>query len=159
MSGLDGTWGGCRTEKTLDGKLFYSSEECFKKGESIPKTRLSIYDVFESLYGFIPIGDVWKYKNGRAVKDKLEYFDIEIDDKGKIYCKETYYRTREDVYKFNDLTVVDRNGDIRLVESSKSRLMLSDDQLDVVERMKGIIDDMVRLLIKTIIFVFYREIK
>lgn len=84
-------------------------------------------------------------KNGRAVKDKLEYFDIEIDDKGKIYCKETYYRTREDVYKFNDLTVVDRNGDIRLVESSKSRLMLSDDQLDVVERMKGIIDDMVRL--------------
>lgn len=58
-----GTWGGCRTEKTLDGKLFYSSEECFKKGESIPKTRLSIYDVFESLYGFIPIGDVWKYNN------------------------------------------------------------------------------------------------
>lgn len=39
-----GTWGGCRTEKTLDGKLFYSSEECFKKGESIPKTRLSIYE-------------------------------------------------------------------------------------------------------------------
>lgn len=140
-----GTWGGCRTEKTLDGKSFYSSEECFKKGEIIPKTRLSIYDVFESLYGFIPIGDVWKYKNGRAVKDKLEYFDVEIDDKGKIYCKETYYRTREDVYKFNDLTVVDRNGDIRLVESSKSRLMLSNDQLDVVERMKGIIDDMVRL--------------
>ena len=79
-----GTWGGCRTEKTLDGKLFYSSEECFKKGESIPKTRLSIYDVFESLYGFIPIGDVWKYKNGRAVKDKLEYFDVEIDNKGII---------------------------------------------------------------------------
>lgn len=95
-----GTWGGCRAEKTLDGKLFYSSEECFKKGNSIPKTKLSIYDVFESLYGFVLIGDVWKYKNGRAVKDKLEYFDIEIDDKGKIYCKETYYRTREDVYKF-----------------------------------------------------------
>lgn len=44
-----GTWGGCRTEKTLDGKLFYSSEECFKKGKSIPKTKLSIYDVFKSL--------------------------------------------------------------------------------------------------------------
>lgn len=26
-----GTWGGCRTEKTLDGKLFYSSEGCFKR--------------------------------------------------------------------------------------------------------------------------------
>lgn len=38
-----------------------------------------------------------------------------------------------------------KNGDVRLVKSSKSRLMLSDDQLDVVERMKGIIDDMVRL--------------
>ena len=133
-----GTWGGCRTEKTLDGK-------CFKKGKSIPKTKLSIYDVFKSLYGFAPIGDVWKYKNGRAVKGELEYFDVEIDNKGKIYCKETYYRTCEDVYKFNDLTVVDKNGDIRLVKSSKSRLMLSDDQLDVVERMKGIIDDMVRL--------------
>lgn len=34
-----GTWGGCRTEKTLDGKLFYSSEECFKKGESILKKK------------------------------------------------------------------------------------------------------------------------
>lgn len=105
-----GTWGGCRTEKTLDGKLFYSSEECFKKGKSIPKTKLSIYDVFKSLYGFTPIGDVWKYKNGRAVKGELEYFDVEIDNKkGKIYCKETYYRTCEDVYKFNDLTVVDKN--------------------------------------------------
>lgn len=39
-----GTWGGCRAEKTLDGKLFYSSEECFKKGKSIPKTKLSIYN-------------------------------------------------------------------------------------------------------------------
>lgn len=57
-----GTWGGCRTEKTLDGKLFYSSEECFKKDKSIPKTKLSIYDVFKSLYGFAPIGDVWKCK-------------------------------------------------------------------------------------------------
>lgn len=45
-----GTWGGCRAEKTLDGKLFYSSEECFKKGKSIPKTKLSIYDVFKSFY-------------------------------------------------------------------------------------------------------------
>lgn len=66
-----GTWGGCRAEKTLDGKLFYSSEECFKKGNSIPKAKLSIYDVFESLYGFVLIGDVWKYKNGRAVKEKM----------------------------------------------------------------------------------------
>ena len=158
-----GTWGGRRTEKTLDGELFYSSEECFKKGKSISKKKISIYDVFESLYGFVPIVDVWKYENGkavktkleyfdvwkyengRAVKDKLKHFDVEIDNKGKIYCKETYYRTCEDVYKFNDLTVVDKNGDVRLVKSSKSRLMLSDDQLDIVERMKGIIDDMVRL--------------
>nr|UWD75578.1 MAG: hypothetical protein [Bacteriophage sp.] len=29
-----GTWGGCRTEKTLDGKSFYSSEECFKRARS-----------------------------------------------------------------------------------------------------------------------------
>lgn len=140
-----GTWGGCRAEKTLDGKLFYSSEECFKKGNSIPKTKLSIYDVFESLYGFVLIGDVWKYENERAVKCELECFDVEIDNKGKIYCKETYYRTCEDVYKFNDLTVVDKNGDMRLVKSSKSKLMLTNDQLDVVERMKGIIDEAKRL--------------
>lgn len=101
-----GTWGGCRAEKTLDGKLFYSSEECFKKDKSIPKTKLSIYDVFKSLYGFAPIGDVWKYKNGRAVKCKLEHFDVEIDNKGKIYCKETYYRTCEDVYKLRDMILV-----------------------------------------------------
>lgn len=62
---------------------------------------------------------MWKYKNGRAVKGELEYFDVEIDNKGKIYCRETYYRTCEDVYKFNDLTVVDKNGDMRLVKSSK----------------------------------------
>lgn len=94
---------------------------------------------------FNVILDVWKYENGRAVKCELECFDVEIDNKGKIYCKETYYRTCEDVYKFNDLTVVDKNGDMRLVKSSKSKLMLTNDQLDVVERMKGIIDDMVRL--------------
>ena len=66
-------------------------------------------------------------QNGRAVKGELEYFDVEIDNKGKVYCMETYYRTREDVYRFNDLTVVDKNGDVRLVKSSKSRLMLSND--------------------------------
>lgn len=48
---------------------------------------------------------MWKYENGRAVKCKLECFDVEIDNKGKIYCKETYYRTCEDVYKFNSLNV------------------------------------------------------
>ncbi len=141
-----GTWGGGRTDKVLEVERLYSSEECFKKGDSIPKRKISIYDAFRSLYGFFPIDDyVWEYKNGRAVKGELEYFDVEIDNKGKIYCKETYYRTCEDVYKFNDLTVVDKNGDMKLVKSSKSKLMLTNDQLDVVERMKGIIDDMVRL--------------
>lgn len=62
-----GTWGGCRTEKTLDGKLFYSSEECFKKGESIPKTRLSIYDVFES---FESCGDHYQIY-GRDIQDVM----------------------------------------------------------------------------------------
>lgn len=141
-----GTWGGCRTEKTLDGKLFYSSEECFKKGESILKKKISICNVFKSLYGFSLIDNyVWKYKNGRAVREKLERFEIEMNHKGEFHCQETYYESREDVYRFNDLTVVDKNGDMRLVKSSKSKLMLSNDQLDVVERMKGIIDDMVRL--------------
>lgn len=128
-----GTWGGCRTEKTLDGKLFYSSEECFKKGKSIPKTKLSIYDVFESLYGFVPIGDVWKYKNGRAVKGELEYFDVEIDNKGKIYCKETYYRTREDVYKFNDLTVVDKNGSDDKMESFIIQMVFNKDDKIILD--------------------------
>lgn len=72
-----GTWGGCRTEKTLDGKLFYSSEECFKKGESIPKTRLSIYDVFESLYGFIIMPYIIKGKyfstSGKYIDGKYKY--------------------------------------------------------------------------------------
>lgn len=98
-----GTWGGGRTDKVLEVERLYSSEECFKKGDSIPKRKISIYDAFRSLYGFFPIDDyVWEYKNGRAVKGELEYFDVEIDNKGKIYCKETYYRTCEDVYKFND---------------------------------------------------------
>lgn len=141
-----GTWGGCRTEKTLDGKLFYSSEECFKKGESILKKKISICNVFESLYGFSPIDDyVWEYKNGRAVRGKLESFDVVINHKGELRCSKTYYASEEDVYRFNDLIVVDKNGDMRLVKSSKSKLMLTNDQLDVVERMKGIIDDMVRL--------------
>lgn len=130
-----GTWGGCRTEKALDGKLFYSSEECFKKGESILKKKISICNVFESLYGFSLIDNyVWKYKNGRAVREKLERFEIEMNHKGEFHCQETYYESREDVYRFNDLTVVDKNGDMRLVKSSKSKLMLTNDQLDVVDR-------------------------
>lgn len=30
-----GTWGGCRTDKMLEGERFYSSEECFKNGDII----------------------------------------------------------------------------------------------------------------------------
>ncbi len=50
------------------GNYFIRPKNVLKKGNSIPKIKLSIYDVFESLYGFVLIGDVWKYKNGRAVK-------------------------------------------------------------------------------------------
>lgn len=32
-----GTWGGGRTDKVLEVERLYSSEECFKKGDSIPK--------------------------------------------------------------------------------------------------------------------------
>lgn len=81
-----GTWGGCRAEKTLDGKLFYSSEECFKKDKSIPKTKLSIYDVFKSLYGFAPIGDVCALKTSEEPKAKIclkQFFGIEIEPKYK----------------------------------------------------------------------------
>lgn len=141
-----GVWGGGRTDKVLEGEQLYSSEECFKKGNSIPKREISIYDTFRSLYGFSPIANyVWEYKNGRAVREKLESFDIAINHKGEFRCSKTYYASEEDVYKFNDLTVVDKNGDIRLVKSPKSKLMLTNDQLSVVKRMRGIIDDMVKL--------------
>ena len=59
--------------------------------------------------------------------------------------QKTYYASEEDVYRFNDLIVVDKNGDIRMEKSPKSKLMLTNDQLSVVERMRGIIDDMVKL--------------
>lgn len=128
------------------GNYFIRPKNVLKKGESILKKKISICNVFESLYGFSLIDNyVWKYKNGRAVREKLERFEIEMNHKGEFHCQETYYESREDVYRFNDLTVVDKNGDMRLVKSSKSKLMLTNDQLDVVERMKGIIDDMVRL--------------
>lgn len=141
-----GTWGGGRTDKRLEGERFYSSEECFKKGDSIPKRKISIYDAFRSLYGFSPIDDyVWEYKNGRAVSVKLESFDVVINHNGELRCSKTYYASEEDVYKFNDLIVVDKNGDIRMAKSPKSKLMLTNDQLSVVERMRGIIDDMIKL--------------
>lgn len=121
-----GTWGGGRTDKMLEGERFYSSEECFKKGDSIPKRKISIYDAFRSLYGFSPIDDyVWEYKNGRAVRGKLESFDVVINHKGELRCSKTYYASEEDVYRFNDLIVVDKNGDIRMAKSPKSKLMLT----------------------------------
>lgn len=120
-----GTWGGCRTEKTLDGKLFYSSEECFKKGKSIPKTKLSIYDVFESLYGFVPIGDVWKYKNGRAVKGELEYFDVEmVRLKMIMYIDQDYNLCFLPGDKIEDLTMDETDGFVDttgIVTSIKSK--------------------------------------
>lgn len=141
-----GTWGNSRVDKELDDGLLYSSEKCFKEGKSISMERISIYDVFKSLYGFSPTDNyVWEYRNGRAVKKKLENFNIEINNKGEFHCSETYYGSREDVYRFNDLIVVDKNGDVRSVKSPKSKLMLTNDQSDVVNRMRNIIDDMVKL--------------
>lgn len=141
-----GTWGGGRVNKILMGDSIYSSEVCFKKGESIPMRAIAIYDTFRSLYGFSPIDNyVWEYKNGRAVKEKLESFEVEINRKGELHCSKMYYESEEDVYRFNDLVVVDKNGDVRLVKSPKSKLMLTNDQLSVVERMRSIIDDMVKL--------------
>lgn len=141
-----GDWGGNRVDNMLEGKQLYSSEECFKKGNGIPKRKISIYDTFRSLYGFSPINNyVWEYKNGKAVREKLESFNIVLNRKGEFSCSKKYYESKEDVYRFNDLTVVDKNGDVRLVKSPKSKLILTNDQLSVVERMRDIIDDMVKL--------------
>lgn len=84
-------------------------------------------------------------KTGELSGGKLESFDVVINHKGELRCSKTYYASEEDVYRFNDLIVVDKNGDIRMEKSPKSKLMLTNDQLSVVERMRGIIDDMVKL--------------
>lgn len=90
-----GTWGGCRAEKTLDGKLFYSSEECFKKDKSIPKTKLSIYDVFKSLYGFVLIGDVWKYKNDMFGRENMISEGSTISENDTICINIKYHKIGE----------------------------------------------------------------
>lgn len=103
---------------------------------------------------FVQIGRWWISKkavmswvpNGQAVDGSgwVISFTLSFGLEGGAQIR-TYYASEEDVYRFNDLIVVDKNGDIRMAKSPKSKLMLTNDQLDVVERMKGIIDDMVRL--------------
>lgn len=45
--------------------------------------------------------------------------------RGELRCSKTYYASEEDVYRFNDLIVVDKNGDIRMEREYRIKVTIS----------------------------------
>ena len=135
---------------------FYASEESFKLGAKIPaESAISVMtteSIMKKLFDSIKTDEVgpfvWVYENGEATKWRLEehtknvYIDYNDKKHNVIDCPipETYYSV-EEVYMYNDYTVQDEDGKSVVREGVYKRLILTDEQNALVDKLEAVIKE------------------
>lgn len=151
--------GNCEfVELPLDSQ-FYVSEESFRLGAPMPVYKtietLALVNIMDGL--FIPhyvkedeTGPfVWIYENGEAAKWRLEEHAKKVligkcdGIKNRVDCQlpEEYYMSPDEVYKYNDYTVQDKDGKTEVHEGVYKRLMLTDEQNALLDKLQAVINE------------------
>lgn len=140
----------------LDGK-YYVSEAAFAGGASLPRENAvrpdKLDDIMKSLFRAYLVKEdetgpfVWVYENGQATKWRIENHaeKVVIDHiNGKVDCgielPETYFDP-EEVYKYNDYVVQEKDGKTKVREGVYRRLFLTDEQNALVDKLQEAIDE------------------
>lgn len=140
----------------IDGE-YYVSESAFTSGASIPRENAvrhdKLEDIMKNLFrAYLVKTDetgpfVWVYENGQATKWRIENYaeKVVIDHtNGKVDCgfelPDTYYDP-EEVYKYNDYVVQEKDGKTKVREGVYRRLFLTDEQNALIDKLQTAIDE------------------
>ena len=140
----------------LDDK-YYVSEAAFAGGASIPRENAvrpdKLDDIMKNLFrAYLVKTDetgpfVWVYENGQATKWRIENHaeKVIIDHiNGKVDCgfelPDAYFDP-EEVYKYNDYVVQEKDGKTKVREGVYRRLFLTDKQNALVDKLQAVIDE------------------
>jgi hypothetical protein len=121
----------------------YENENAFKIGRTIPLTDTYVNN---NAMPYDDNGDgmgcaTWIFQDGRA--RRVSTNDITLRYDGIYHATPRCYATEQDVYKHNDFTLVDEEGNERVVKSLASRMALTEEQKDLMQQMKDLVQQMV----------------
>lgn len=143
--------GGVEKEFESANLTTYKTREDFEKGER--KQKIYMYD-HDFAYAGFNNGTGYKFHGGDAVA--VDIRDVEfryLYDKYKLSTTDgiKYHQTREEVFIYNDYTIVDGEGNKTLVKCLANKMAFTDEQKKALENLKNAVAECEKLNI----YLFY----
>lgn len=133
--------GGKDAEIHDGGLRVYASTEKYEQGiEAMPHT-IADYR-FRNLNINTSTRTAWVFDGGEAVEKSIDDIVFVLDDNFNLSVKggTKLYKTREDVFKYNDYIMVDEQGVEHVVESVATKMRMTDAQMVAIRNLKDAID-------------------
>ena len=133
--------GGKDAEIHDGGLRVYESTDKYEQGiEAMPYT-IDDYN-FRRLNVNTKTCTAWVFENGEAVEKSIDDIVFVLDSNHNLSIKggTKLYKTREDVFKYNDYVMVDEQGVEHVVESIATKMRMTDAQMVAIQNLKDAID-------------------
>lgn len=133
--------GGKDTEIHDGGLMVYASTEKYEQGiEAMPYT-IADYK-FRQLNVNTKTRTAWVFENGEAVEKSVDDIIFVLDSNHKLSIKDgtKLYKTREDVFKYNDYVMVDEQGVEHVIESVATKMKMTEEQMVLIQNLKEAIE-------------------
>lgn len=133
--------GGKDTEIHDSGLRVYESTDKYEQG-----IEAMLYTIAEHQFRNLNVNTkthtAWVFENGEAVEKSVDDIIFVLDSNHELSIKDgiKLYKTREDVFKYNDYVMVDEQGVEHVVESVATKMRMTEEQMVVIQKLKDAID-------------------
>lgn len=133
--------GGKDAEIHDGGLRVYASTEKYEQGIEAMTYTIDDY-MFRALNVNTSTRTAWVFKKGEAVEKSVDDIVFVLDDNFNLSVKggTKLYKTREDVFKYNDYIMVDEQGVEHVIESVATKMKMTDAQMVAIQNLKDAID-------------------
>lgn len=133
--------GGKDAEIHDGGLRVYESTEKYEQGIEAMLYTIAEYK-FRALNVNTSTRTAWVFENGEAVEKPVDDMVFVLDSDCNLSIKDgiKLYKTREDVFKYNDYVMVDEQGVEHVVESIATKMQMTDAQMVAIQKLKDAID-------------------
>lgn len=133
--------GGKDAEIHDGGLRVYASTEKYEQGiEAMPYT-IADYE-FRHLNVNTKTHTAWVFENGEAIEKSVDDIVFILNSNHKLSIKDgtKLYKTREDVFRYNDYVMVDEQGVEHVIESVATKMEMTEEQMVLIQNLKEAID-------------------
>lgn len=131
--------GGVETTFETDKELrVFENEESFKVNQPMPQSFFSDWKAERLLPNYRNEPKTWGFIDGQAIEvDRNEVLlSVNADNDVVVVDGTKYYRTREDVYKWNGIIVKDADGTERVVDCIAKKFALNEEQQALLTKLE-----------------------